>query len=95
MKRAIILAALALGACHNTGQAPLLAMESVLSKPTPETRKEELHRQTKALCPVPLSNDELEWTAQYVEINRDKGAVWIVGRLWKMNKGTKICRGMK
>jgi hypothetical protein len=95
MKRIAVLAALALGACNNTGQAPLGAMESILSKPTPETRKAELHRQTKALCPVPLSNDELEWTAQYVEENRDKGAVWIVGRLWEMNKESRICRGLK
>jgi hypothetical protein len=95
MKRVIIIAALALGACNDIGQAPLAAIESVLSQPTPETRKAELVRQVRAICPTPLSNDELEWAAQYVEENREKGAVWLAGRLWEMNKETKICRGMK
>lgn len=95
MKRAIILAALALGACNNIGQAPLGAMESILSKPTPEDRKAEVIRQVRAICPTPLSNDELNWAAQYVEENRERGAVWLAGRLWEMNKETRICRGLK
>lgn len=95
MKRAIIIAALSLGACNNIGQAPLGAIESILSKPTPETRKAEVVRQYKAVCPTPLSNDELEFVAQFVEENRSRGAVYVAGKLWQMNKETKICRGIK
>jgi len=95
MKRAIILAGILLAGCNNIGNAPLGAMETILSKPTPEARKAEVVRQVRAICPTPLSNDELEWAAQYVEENRSKGAVWLAGRLWEMNKETRICRGLK
>ncbi|MFA7308408.1 MAG: hypothetical protein WC026_17255 [Hyphomicrobium sp.] len=95
MKRVIILAALALGACNNIGQAPLAAIESVLSQPTPETRKAEVVRQYKAVCPTPLTNDELEWIAQFVEENRTRGAAWIGGKLWEKNEEIRKCRGIK
>ncbi|MBM3578711.1 MAG: hypothetical protein FJX40_13905 [Alphaproteobacteria bacterium] len=73
----------------------IAAVESVLSKPTPEARREEVVRQTKALCPVPLDADEVEWVAQFVEENHGKGAIYVAGLLWKMNAETRLCRGLK
>jgi hypothetical protein len=52
-------------------------------------------KQIKAVCPVPLSADEAEWAAQFVEENRSKGAVYVAGLLWKMNAESRLCRGLK
>lgn len=68
---------------------------AVLSKKTPVERKAAIHAQLAAICPTPLSDDELEWAAEYVEENRTKGAAWIAGRLLKMHRETRICRGAK
>lgn len=82
-----------LAACDSRNPAPLAAVAGVLSRPTPEARKVEVARVIRAACPTPLTDDELEWAAQFVEENRGKGAAWIAGRLWKMNAESKICRG--
>ncbi|MCX7898523.1 MAG: hypothetical protein N2444_00270 [Methylocystis sp.] len=42
-----------------------------------------------------MSDDEIEWAAQFVEENRTKGAVWVAGRLLQFHRETKICRGLK
>lgn len=55
--------------------------------------KAAIKAQLAALCPTPLTDDELEWAAQFVEENRTKGAVWITGRLLRMHRETRICRG--
>jgi hypothetical protein len=73
--------------------APARAVVSVLSEKTPATRKAAIRRQLAALCPMPLSEDELERAAQFVKENRSKGAVWITGRLLRMHREPKICRG--
>lgn len=83
-----------LASCDGQEQA-VGAIESVLSEKTPEARKAAVVRQIKAVCPVPLSADEAEWAAQFVEENRSKGAVYIAGLLWKMNAESRLCRGMK
>ena len=75
--------------------APIAAVGSVLSEPTPESRKAKIIQQVAAHCPRPLSADEAEWAAQFVEENRSKGAVWIAGKLWRMNAETRLCRGLK
>jgi hypothetical protein len=69
------------------------AVESVLSKPTPAARRAEVQRVIRAVCPTPLSDDELEWASQFVEENRTKGAAWIVGVLWEKNAQILKCRG--
>ena len=71
------------------------AVGAVLSAKTPAARKAALRRQLAAICPTPLSDDELEWAAQFVELNRSQGAAWIAGRLLKMHREAKICRGVK
>ena len=65
----------------------------VLSEPTHDARKAAIHAHLAALCPAPLSDDELEWAAEFVEKNRTKGAVWITGRLLRMDRESQICRG--
>lgn len=94
MKRLIFAAALALSACNNPAPAPVAAIESILGQPTPELRKEATIKKIKAVCPVPLTNDELEWTAQFVEENRSRGAAWIAGKLWEKNEEIRKCRGL-
>jgi hypothetical protein len=66
---------------------------TALSEPTPAARKATIRAQLAALCPTPLSGDELEWAAEFVEENRSKGAVWLTGRLLKMHRESQICRG--
>jgi membrane-bound ClpP family serine protease len=84
---------ISLASCADNGQAPVAAVAGVLSKGTPAARRAEVTRLIRAACPTQLTNDELEWAAQFVEENRTKGAVWLSGRLWKMNAETRICRG--
>lgn len=78
---------------------PPLAVLSVqvqagLASPTPEARKAAIKKQISAVCPTALTDDELEFAAQFVETNRSKGAVWLAGRLLKMHRETKKCRGL-
>lgn len=86
---------LLLGNCAANEPPAAQAVATVLSERTPAARKTAIRRQMAALCPTPLSDDELEWAAQFVEENRSKGAVWIAGRLLRMHRETKICRGTK
>lgn len=85
-----------LASCDDRSQAPAaVAVAGVLSKSTPEARRAEVVRVIRAACPTPLTDDELEWAAQFVEENRSKGAVWIAGVLWKKNEEIKRCRGIR
>lgn len=90
---------LLLASCEESGQPPLAVVtprvNTVLSKQTAQARRAEIRRQLAALCPTPLTDDELEWAAEFVEENRSKGATWIAGRLLKMHRETKVCRGLK
>ena len=78
---------------NQTVVAPRVA--AALSEQTAALRRASIRKQIAAVCPAPLSNDELEWAAEFVEENRSKGAVWITGRLLKMHRETKICRGTR
>jgi hypothetical protein len=84
-----------LASCEDRNQAPVAAVASVLGEKTPEARKGAVIRAVKAICATPLTDDELEWVAQFVEENRSAGAVYVAGRLWKMNDETLHCRGAK
>lgn len=90
----LLMPTILLASCDGPGQA-IGAIESVLSEKTPEARKAAVVKSIKAVCPVPLSADEAEWAAQFVEENRSKGAVYVAGLLWKMNAESRLCRGMK
>jgi hypothetical protein len=67
---------------------------AVLSQGTPAARKAEIRRQLAPICPAQLTDEELDRAADWVEKVRDKGAVWIAGRLGRMNAEAKICRGL-
>lgn len=82
-----------LASCAPSDPPPARAVAAVLSEGAPSARKAAIRRQLAAICPTPLSDDELEWAAQFVEENRSRGTVWIVGRLLRMHRETMICRG--
>jgi hypothetical protein len=84
-----------LGACEDGKAPPVAVVKTVLAQDTPAARKAEIRRQLAALCPTPLSDDDLERAAAYVESQRDKGAIWIVKRLSRLDAETRICRDMK
>jgi hypothetical protein len=84
-----------LASCESERAPPIAAVRTVLVQDSPAARKAEIRRQLAALCPAPLSDDELERAASYVEAHRDKGAVWIVKRLSRMDAETRICRNVK
>jgi hypothetical protein len=84
---------ISLASCASSEPPPARAVVAVRSEKSSTARKAEIRSQLAALCPTPLSDDELEWAAQFVEENRSKGAVWVTGRLLKMHRETKICRG--
>jgi hypothetical protein len=69
-------------------------VQSALSEAMPAARRAAIKRQIAPACAEPLTDDELEWAAQFVEENRSKGAIWIAGRLLKMHRETKKCRGI-
>jgi hypothetical protein len=84
-----------LASCEAERAPPVAAVRTVLEQSTPTARKAEIRRQLAALCPAPLSDDDLERASVYVESHRDKGAVWIVGRLSRLDAETRVCRGLK
>ena len=66
---------------------------AVLSEKSPAARKASIRAQLSVVCPTPLSDDELEWAAAFVEANQSKGAAWIAGRLLRLHREARICRG--
>jgi hypothetical protein len=82
-----------LASCDAENQAS--AILGIQALPTREARKAEIRRQIAAVCPRPLSDDELEQVASFVEANRSKPAVHVVRMLSRMDAETRICRGMK
>ena len=84
-----------LASCESERAPPTTAVRTVLAFDTPAARRAEIRRQLAAFCPAPLSDADLERAAAYIEAHRDKGAVWIVGRLSRMDAETRICRNIK
>lgn len=89
----LLILTILLASCAPSEPPPARAVAGVPSERTPSGRKAATRRQLAPLCPTPLSGDELEWAAQFVEKNRSKGVVRITGRLVRMHRETKICRG--
>lgn len=87
-----------LTSCEEKDQSPAVVRPlavAALSEPTPALRRAAIRRQLSAVCPRPLTDDELEWAAQVVEEARGKGVNWLAGRILQMHRETKICRGDK
>jgi hypothetical protein len=94
----LLIPTLSLASCAATDETPARAVilprvGAVLSEPTPAARKAMIRAQLAVVCPTPLSDDELEWAAEFVEANQNKGAAWIAGRLLRMHREARICRG--
>lgn len=93
MKRLAILAPIFLAGCASGSQ------EGPVIGATHATRTERIKyiRQVIArACPSPLNNEELERAAKFVLSHRsDVEAVWVTGRLDKMDLETRVCRGRK
>jgi hypothetical protein len=71
---------LAVSAVENTRAQRIVYIKKVISR----------------ACPTPLKDDELERAAQFVLDHRDnKEAVWVTGRLEKMDAEVRICRGKR
>lgn len=83
-----------LGGCAPGKPEPIAVINAAISAPTPSARKASIKKQIAAVCPTPLSDDDLERAALYVEVNHEKGAVWLVRRLSKMDAETRICRNL-
>lgn len=66
---------------------------AVLSEPTPAARKAAIQKSWSIVCPTPLADDELEWAAEVVEEAKSKGVDWLAGRLLKMHREARACRG--
>jgi hypothetical protein len=94
----LLIPTLLLASCAPSDETPARAVilprvSAVLSEQSPAARKAAIRAQLAVICPKPLSDDELEWAAAFVETNQSKGATWIAGRLLRMHRETKICRG--
>ena len=66
---------------------------AVLSEKSPVARKAAIRAQLAVVCPTPLSDEELAWAAAFAEENQSKGATWIAGRLLRLHREARICRG--
>jgi hypothetical protein len=58
---------------------------------SPETRRVEIIRQIRAICPTPMSAADLEAAAAYLETHPD--AVKVIKRLDLFDRQSRICRG--
>lgn len=71
------------------------ALDTVRSLP-PVERRAAIKRTLARVCPVPLTDSELERAAVYVELNAASlESQWLVGRLDRMDAETRVCRGQK
>lgn len=84
-----------LGSCASEPSkfAPTAAIKTTSA--TPDQRRAEIRRQIAAVCPKPLSADELDRAATIVERYATDGDVTkVVGRQFKMDSEARVCRGI-
>ena len=59
-------------------------------------RQAEIRRQIAPVCPAPLSPADLDRAATVVERHAaDRDVTRVVGRLDRMDRETRVCRGVK
>lgn len=62
----------------------------------PASRRVIIKTKLARVCPVPMTDDELERAAVYVEAHAENlEAQWVVGRLDRFDAESRICRGGK
>jgi len=80
-------------ACED--ENPRAALDTLKSRPQAE-RRAVIKQKLSRICPVPMSDSELERAAVYVERHAASlQARWIVGRLDRFDAESRICRGNK
>lgn len=85
-----------LGGCESARQ-PIAAAVPVVktTAPTASGRLAEIKAQIAKVCPVKMTPDELERAAVVVDrYSADKDVVAIVGRLFRFDSETRVCRGV-
>lgn len=74
---------------------PRAVLDTVKGLP-PAERRAVIKTKLARICPVPLSDAELERAAIYVELNAASlESQWLVGRLDRMDAEARVCRGAK
>ncbi len=85
-----------LASCEKDEQWPAVAaISAIQGRATPAERRDEIRRQFAVICPRPLSDEQLERAAAFIEKNRTREAIAIVRDLSRMDAETRVCRGMK
>lgn len=79
---------LSLQACE---RAPAAWAVATAAPGSSETRRVEIVRQVRAICPTPMSATELEAAAAYLETHPD--ALRVIQRLDVFDRQSRICRG--
>ena len=73
---------------------PAIVLATAKSLPA-NKRATYIKKQIAKACPVPLTDEELDRAADYVLSHAlDLEAVWVVGKLDRMDAETRICRGI-
>ncbi|WP_036289521.1 hypothetical protein [Methylosinus sp. PW1] len=85
LARAMILTSLLAGCAHGNPPAAVLQ----------PARKAEIQRQIAPACPRPLSDDELEDVARFVETTRTPSATKVINITLRLDGEARICRGQK
>lgn len=86
---------ISLPGCAPDAPTPHSVLATARSLP-PAERRIVIRKALARVCPVPLSDEELERAAVYVEMNAASlESQWLVGRLDRMDAETRICRGVK
>lgn len=89
------LLAILLPGCAPDGQTPRAVLNTAKALP-PAERRLVIKTTLARVCPVPLSDAELERAAVYVEANAESlESQWLVGRLDRFDAESRICRGGK
>ncbi len=74
---------------------PRAVLNTVMSLP-PAERRAVIKTKLARVCPVPMTDAELERAATYVEMNAASlESQWLVGRLDRFDAETRACRGGK
>jgi len=81
-----------LAACEDAN--PGAALTILKNRPRAERRAVIKHKLSR-ICPVPMTDAELERAAVYVESNAASlESRWVVGRLDRFDAESRICRGI-
>lgn len=70
-------------------------VRNILAQPTAELRKAAIAKSIAHACPRPLTDEELEAAAVFIETHRDRGAIAIANMVLRLDSQARVCRGMK